>query len=183
MTCPSHPPWFHHPNNIWSRVQVLKLLVMQISPASCHFLSLRSNYFPQHPILKWSTLYQCSSLRVRVWRGRHYSEHYPTIFWQYWRTQRRRAELALLSAEAATWWIVMVSQTLENKEICVSKQNDRLVFYACLEVWVAALGSTFLQIWAKYHSESDKHRQLYRWPTKICTNFVFTSMLIVLQVI
>jgi hypothetical protein len=36
---------------LWS-VQVMKLLIMQSSPASCHFLSLKSKYSPQHPVLK-----------------------------------------------------------------------------------------------------------------------------------
>jgi hypothetical protein len=34
MPRPSHPPWVDHPNNIWWRAQVLKLLMMQSSPAS-----------------------------------------------------------------------------------------------------------------------------------------------------
>jgi hypothetical protein len=28
MPCPSHPPWFDHPNNIWWSVQIIKFLVM-----------------------------------------------------------------------------------------------------------------------------------------------------------
>jgi len=34
MPCPSHPPWFDHPNNTWRSAQVTKLLTMQSSPAS-----------------------------------------------------------------------------------------------------------------------------------------------------
>jgi hypothetical protein len=30
----------------------MKLLIMQSSPASCHFLTLRSKYSPQHPVLR-----------------------------------------------------------------------------------------------------------------------------------
>jgi hypothetical protein len=30
----------------------MKLLIMQFSPISCHFISLRSKYSPQHPVLK-----------------------------------------------------------------------------------------------------------------------------------
>jgi hypothetical protein len=37
---------------IWRRVQVMKLLIMQFSPTSCHFISLQSKHFPQHPVLK-----------------------------------------------------------------------------------------------------------------------------------
>jgi len=33
----------------------MKLLIMQSSPASCHFLPLRSKYSPQYPVLKSST--------------------------------------------------------------------------------------------------------------------------------
>jgi hypothetical protein len=42
MHCPSHRPWFDHVNYAWRRVQVMKLLIMQFSPSSCHFVSLRS---------------------------------------------------------------------------------------------------------------------------------------------
>jgi hypothetical protein len=31
------------------RVQVMKLLIMQFSPISCHFIPLWSKYSPQHP--------------------------------------------------------------------------------------------------------------------------------------
>jgi hypothetical protein len=39
-----------HSNYFWRRV--MKLLIMQFSPTSCHFISLRSKYSPQHPVLK-----------------------------------------------------------------------------------------------------------------------------------
>jgi hypothetical protein len=39
---PLHFPWFDHRNNIFRSVQVTKLLIMQSSPASHHFLPLRS---------------------------------------------------------------------------------------------------------------------------------------------
>jgi hypothetical protein len=43
----SHPPWPDHLNNTWWSVQVMKLLVMQSSPVSCHFFP----YSTQHPVL------------------------------------------------------------------------------------------------------------------------------------
>jgi hypothetical protein len=49
---PPHPPWFDHFHNICWSVQVTKLLIMQSSSASRHFLPLRSNYSRQHPVLK-----------------------------------------------------------------------------------------------------------------------------------
>jgi hypothetical protein len=47
----SHPNSFDHSNNIWWSVQVMKLLIMQTSPAFCSFLLLRSQY-SQHPVPK-----------------------------------------------------------------------------------------------------------------------------------
>jgi len=34
MSRPSHPPWFHHPNNTWWSVHVMELLKSQFSSAS-----------------------------------------------------------------------------------------------------------------------------------------------------
>jgi len=48
----SHPLWLHHPYNIWWSVPVMVLLIIQYSQASRHFLSLRSKYYFQHPVLK-----------------------------------------------------------------------------------------------------------------------------------
>jgi hypothetical protein len=36
---PTHPPWFDRPNNIWWRVQIVQLLIVQSFSASCHCLS------------------------------------------------------------------------------------------------------------------------------------------------
>jgi len=46
----SHPPWFEHSNNIWWRVQVMKLSTVHPSSASCHFLSLmfKHSHKPVH---------------------------------------------------------------------------------------------------------------------------------------
>jgi hypothetical protein len=41
MPCTFHPPWLDHSNNTWRKVQVMKLLIMQFSPASPHFIPLR----------------------------------------------------------------------------------------------------------------------------------------------
>jgi hypothetical protein len=39
-------------NYIWRGVQVMELLIMQCSPISCHFISLRTKYSLLHPVLK-----------------------------------------------------------------------------------------------------------------------------------
>jgi hypothetical protein len=45
MPCPSHLPSLDHSNYTWRRVQVMKLLIMQFSPTSCHFISLWTTYY------------------------------------------------------------------------------------------------------------------------------------------
>jgi hypothetical protein len=50
MPCPSHPPWLDH--STWRRLRVMKLLIMQFSPTSRHFISLRFKYSFQHHVLK-----------------------------------------------------------------------------------------------------------------------------------
>jgi hypothetical protein len=53
-TCPrpSHPSWLDNSNYTWRTVQLMKLHIMQFSPASYHFIPLWSKYSLQHPILK-----------------------------------------------------------------------------------------------------------------------------------
>jgi hypothetical protein len=40
------------PSNVSWGVQIMKLLIMHFSPASCHFLALRFKYPPQHCVFK-----------------------------------------------------------------------------------------------------------------------------------
>jgi hypothetical protein len=51
MVCQSHPPSLDNSNYTWRRVQVMNLRIMRFSPASRHFIPLRSKY-SQHPVLK-----------------------------------------------------------------------------------------------------------------------------------
>jgi hypothetical protein len=51
MPCPFHP-WLDH--SVWQEVQVMKLLIMQFSPISHHFISLQTKYSSQHPDYKYS---------------------------------------------------------------------------------------------------------------------------------
>jgi hypothetical protein len=52
MSCPSHRLWIDQSYYTWRRVQVMKLIVMQISSPSGHFMPLHSKYSPQHSVLK-----------------------------------------------------------------------------------------------------------------------------------
>jgi hypothetical protein len=46
-----------HSNYTWWRVQIVKL-ILQYFPTSCHFISLRFKYSPQHPVLKGAGIAQ-----------------------------------------------------------------------------------------------------------------------------
>ena len=37
-------------NNIWWGARIMKIIIKQIFPSSCHFLRVRSKYLPNHPI-------------------------------------------------------------------------------------------------------------------------------------
>jgi hypothetical protein len=65
MPCLSHPPWLDYSNSncIWRRVRVMKLLIMEFPPTSCHFISLRTK-IPLSTLFS-NTLSLCSSLNVR----------------------------------------------------------------------------------------------------------------------
>jgi len=64
--CPSLPSWHDHHYNIWWSVQVMKLLIMQPLPASCHFPLLKSKYSPQH--LVWEIKFHTHTKQeVQLW--------------------------------------------------------------------------------------------------------------------
>jgi hypothetical protein len=46
----SSHPWYDHHNNIKWRVQIMNVHIFWFSPFPYYFLSLRSLYFPQHPV-------------------------------------------------------------------------------------------------------------------------------------
>jgi len=48
----SSHPFFGHPNNICSAVQITELFILQFSPLPSYLDPLRPKYLPQHPILK-----------------------------------------------------------------------------------------------------------------------------------
>lgn len=63
MPCPSHHPWFYHPNNILWKVQIIKPLIRKYAPSSYLYLLLRPTHLPLglfSNIISWS-----SSLQVR----------------------------------------------------------------------------------------------------------------------
>jgi hypothetical protein len=45
MPCPPHSPWLHL-SNIWGWGHIMKLLIVQLPPFSCYFITVRSKYSP-----------------------------------------------------------------------------------------------------------------------------------------
>jgi hypothetical protein len=125
----SHPTWLDHSNYSWRRVHVMKLLIMQFSPTSCHLMSLRSKYSPQHPV---STLSPCSSLNVRDQASRPYRTTgriivlYILIFYVF-RQQTTRRKLLEWMVESITriqslnallrlWFVAVVLKYLKSPD-------------------------------------------------------------------
>jgi hypothetical protein len=55
-----------HSNYTWQTVKAMKLLIVQGSPTSCHFISLRPKYSPKHPVLKHPHSMFLPKIRVQV---------------------------------------------------------------------------------------------------------------------
>jgi len=67
MPRPSHSSWFDHPNDVWWGVQIVKLLILYVSPLPCHFVPLRPKYLPKYHNIKHCQpmfLPQCES---KIW--------------------------------------------------------------------------------------------------------------------
>jgi hypothetical protein len=62
MSRPSHPSWSDRPNNISWSVQIMKLLIMQSSPFSRHFLHLNVPLFSSAPCSQTPTIYVTESI-------------------------------------------------------------------------------------------------------------------------
>lgn len=61
----THPSWHEYPNNIWWTVQIMKLLIIQLSQAFHNFLPLGSKYSPQHGVFKLLNLNRQSTYYMK----------------------------------------------------------------------------------------------------------------------
>jgi hypothetical protein len=129
MPCPSHTPSLDHSNYTWRRVQVMKLLIMQFSPTSCHFSSLRAKYFTQHHVHS-RTLSLCSSFNVREQVSHPYKTKGKIIvlyslifmfldsrredkgFWTEWYQVLPKFSLFLISSWIKFWFVTVVPKYL-----------------------------------------------------------------------
>jgi hypothetical protein len=81
VPCRSHPPLLDHSNYNWRRVQVMKLLIMQFSPTSCHFIPLRTKYSAQHPVLKHRlSLFPPYCQRSNFTRTQNHRQNYSFVY-------------------------------------------------------------------------------------------------------
>jgi len=63
MTRLSHPPWSSHPGSIWPWVKIMKLLIMQFSPAFSYYIPfLRFQIAAEYK--KWKSVQTCCMLQV-----------------------------------------------------------------------------------------------------------------------
>jgi hypothetical protein len=53
---------------IWWELQTTKLLIMQFSPFSCHFHTLRLKYLPEHPVLANPRFTFLPLIKTTVWK-------------------------------------------------------------------------------------------------------------------
>jgi hypothetical protein len=65
MPRPSHPPRLYSSNYTWRKVQIMKLLIMQFYPSSCHLISPRSRY-SLHPLLNHPQSVSLSNVKDQV---------------------------------------------------------------------------------------------------------------------
>ena len=81
---PSHYSQFDHPNNVWWRVWIIKLLIMYWSPNPCYLYLLRSIYSPERPLLKNHSLCFYLNVSVQDWHSYKTKDkiivHYFLIF-------------------------------------------------------------------------------------------------------
>jgi hypothetical protein len=83
IPCPSHPPWFDHSSNIWRKVQVMNLIIIQPSPASYHIYPLDFKHSPQHPVLRHPSLYVLSLIwETKIHTHQHYRKNYSFVYFK-----------------------------------------------------------------------------------------------------
>jgi hypothetical protein len=66
-------PSRRHPNNIWRRVQVMEMLIMQFRPTACYFISHRSKY---------PNVCAFFIKQQLIWSPIFFSERYDTVYFK-----------------------------------------------------------------------------------------------------
>jgi hypothetical protein len=74
LLCPYHPPSFHHPNNIWLWMLILKLLFMPLYASQhkkCHLMkskSVHSNRFlnKRHLLLRYNRTWRTGRTFIQL---------------------------------------------------------------------------------------------------------------------
>jgi hypothetical protein len=69
----------YHSNYTWRIAEVMKLLIMQFSPTSCHFSSLRSTYSPHYAVVL-NAIYTEKPISNGIPTGLHNCFRFITVF-------------------------------------------------------------------------------------------------------
>jgi hypothetical protein len=97
MPWPTHSMGLCHCNT-WRRLQVMKLLIMHFSPASCWIISARSKYSPQHPVLSLLTSLWETKFRTRTRYKWDYSFVYFELYVPRWDLGRQKVRKQMVAS-------------------------------------------------------------------------------------
>jgi hypothetical protein len=96
MSHPSHAPKRDHSIYIWPGLQVSKLLFVQFSPISYHFITLRSTYSPEQPVFGHPQfIFLPSRQRTSFTLVQNYRKSKSFEYFKLYAFRQQRNELAL----------------------------------------------------------------------------------------
>jgi hypothetical protein len=67
MSFPSQPPWFHHSNYTWRRVQVMKLLIMQLLHPPVTSSPIGPNILLSTQFIYWRRISSIDWVELMLW--------------------------------------------------------------------------------------------------------------------
>jgi hypothetical protein len=140
MPFPSHPPWIDHSNYVWRRGQVMKLLIMQFSPVSCHLIPLGSNW-PHGSLINWEDRY-CEFCVL------HYEVHarFPVLYSPSLNEGRSSASRFGQILVWSIHWTVLLDAML-NSSLCWELEPVYQLLAGLLIFWTAI---HTIKKWRKY---------------------------------
>jgi hypothetical protein len=116
MACPSHTPWFHHPNNVWWKVQIM-------SSSICNFLHAPVLPFSVSPNMLLTTLFFPYCERPGFPHMQNNRQNYSVVcfsltfsdskwedkrFWNAWQQALPEFSLLLISSWMHFWFINII---------------------------------------------------------------------------